>query len=373
MRQQIAQSTRPLIVHLIHRLAVGGLENGLVNLINATQAEVRHAVICVTDFTSYRERLDPSVAVVALNKRPGKDLTWYGTLRRALATLQPHILHTRNFGTLEGCVVAAAAGVRHRVHGEHGWDMPDPYGTSRKRFVLRRLADPFVSHYVAVSQDLAAWLVGRIGLKSDKVTQIYNGVDCTRFTPVPRDGRPTVTIGTVMGQFRPVKDPLNLVRAYLALRSDPALASVARLRIVGDGPLREEIATLLLDGGVVPEEVLVGPRGDVETLLRDLDVYVLPSLNEGISNTILEAMASGLPVVATNVGGNKELVVDGVTGSLVPASDSASLAAALGRYCKEPELRRVHGAAARERAVAHFSMESMTRGYLRVYEQLLGS
>jgi sugar transferase (PEP-CTERM/EpsH1 system associated) len=372
LRQHVAHSARPLVVHLIHRLAVGGLENGLVNLINATSAEVRHGVICVTDFTSYAERLDPSVPVVALNKRAGKDLKWYGTLRRALATLQPDILHTRNFGTLEGCVVAAAAGVRRRVHGEHGWDMPDPYGTSRKRLVLRRLADPFVSRYIAVSQDLAAWLVGRIGLESDKVTQVYNGVDCTRFSPVPRDGRATVTIGTVIGQFRPVKDPLNLVRAYLALRADPALAAVARLRIVGDGPLREQIATLLLDGGVAPEEVLVGTRRDVEAFLREIDVYVLPSLNEGISNTILEAMASGLPVVATNVGGNKELVVDGVTGSLVPPVDSVSLAAALGRYCNEPELRRAHGAAARDRALGHFSMESMARAYLHVYEQLLG-
>jgi glycosyltransferase involved in cell wall biosynthesis len=103
-----------------------------------------------------------------------------------------------------------------------------------------------------------------------------------------------------------------------------------------------------------------------------MDLFVLSSLNEGISNTILEAMASGLPVVATKVGGNDELVRDGETGLLVPAGDPAALAAALRRYLREPALREAHSRAARAHALADFSMEAMVRGYLDVYDGLLG-
>ena len=117
---------------------------------------------------------------------------------------------------------------------------------------------------------------------------------------------------------------------------------------------------------------LPGRRDDVAAILPEFDVFVLPSLNEGISNTILESMASGLPVIATNAGGNPELVADGETGILVSPSDAEELANALRRYAEDPSLAAKHGARGRERAEQEFSVDRMIAGYLEVYDELTG-
>jgi glycosyltransferase involved in cell wall biosynthesis len=137
--------------------------------------------------------------------------------------------------------------------------------------------------------------------------------------------------------MQPVKDPLNLVRAFLRLRElAPAERARLRLVLVGDGPLRAEAEALLAAAGARGQAWLAGARDDVPELLQGMDVFVLPSIAEGISNTILEAMACGLPVVATRVGGNAELVAAGETGQLVPASDPEALAQAMLAYAREP-------------------------------------
>ena len=134
-----------------------------------------------------------------------------------------------------------------------------------------------------------------------------------------------------------VKDPMNLVEAFLAMRRErPDLAARARLAMVGDGPLRGRAEERLREERAFDAAWLPGARGDVAESLRGFDLFVLPSKAEGISNTILEAMATGLPVVATRVGGNPELVVEGKTGTLVPSSDPAALAGAIARYAGSP-------------------------------------
>jgi glycosyltransferase involved in cell wall biosynthesis len=171
----------------------------------------------------------------------------------------------------------------------------------------------------------------------------------------------------------PVKNQLALVDSFLRLLSserDPA-AQRLRLVLVGDGKLRREAHRMLAQGGAEHLAWLPGDREDVSALLRGLDLFVLPSLAEGISNTILEAMAGGLPVVATRVGGNPELVDDGVTGALVPPGDPAALEQAITRYLASPETMLAHGRAGREKVEARFSMKSMVDGYLAVYDEVL--
>ena len=126
-------SDAPLIVHIIFRLDVGGMENGLVNLINGMPANrYRHAIVCLKDYTDFRSRLQRAdVALYALNKKDGKDLLLYYRVWRLLRTLRPDIVHTRNLGTIDMLFPAALAGVRSRVHGEHGWDMVDLHGENR--------------------------------------------------------------------------------------------------------------------------------------------------------------------------------------------------------------------------------------------------
>jgi sugar transferase (PEP-CTERM/EpsH1 system associated) len=374
----------PLVVHIIYRLDVGGMENGLVNLINHMPAErYRHAIVCLDQYTDFRLRLRRSdVACYALHKRPGKDLALYLRLWRLLRRLRPEIVHTRNLAALDSLVPAAFAGARYRVHGEHGRDVIDIDGNSRKYTLLRRALRPFAHRYIALSLDLEGWLRERIGITPEKLVHICNGVDMGWFQPTGGIRAPlpvagfagpeTFVIGSVL-RLEPVKDPMNLVRAFVHLLSRwPRLRERARLVLVGNGPLYTEAERELEHAGVRRLAWLPGTRNDVAQLLRGFDAFALPSLAEGISNTILEAMASGLPVVATNVGGNSELVLDGETGLLVPRSDPEALAHALRRYIGDPELAARHGRAGRERVEREFSLEAMMRRYLAVYDDLLG-
>ncbi len=375
----------PLVVHIIHRLAVGGLENGLVNLINHMPPEYyRHAIVCLTDSTDFRDRIQrPDVPIIALHKRAGQDFGVYIRLWKIVRSLCPDIVHTRNLSGLEYLIPAALARIPGCIHGEHGRDMYDLDGLNVKYNLLRKVLRPLVQHYIAVSAELANWLVCKIGVHDDRVTHIYNGVDTQRFYP-RTDPRPalgpegfappgTLIVGTV-GRMQAVKDQLTLVRAFLHLLvTEPGARDRIRLVMIGDGPLLEAARQLLRAADAEHLAWLPGERADIPDMMRGLDLFVLPSLREGISNTILEAMASGLPVVATRVGGNPELVEEGRTGMLVPPADPVAMAEAIRTYLADPEKRIRHGQAGRKRAEARFSMEAMVNGYLAVYDAVLNN
>lgn len=373
----------PLIVHVIYHLAVGGLENGLVNLINRLPRErFRHAIICLTDFTDFRNRIqNPDIKVFVLHKRPGKDLRIYRELWKLFRQLRPDIVHTRNLATLEAQLPALLAGVPHRVHGEHGRDISDLDGASRKYQLMRRLFSPLVQRYIALSLDLEHYLLGPVGIPASKITHICNGVDTEKFRPAGQQRRgvlpenfstaDSIVIGTV-GRMESVKDQINLANAFIRLvNGHPEGGEHLRLIMIGDGALREPALSLLEAAGLGDIVWLPGERDNVPELLAAMDVFVLPSLAEGISNTILEAMATGLPIVATNVGGNSELLVDGTTGFLVPRSNPDALAAAIRRYADDPDLRLGHGVSARRRCESKFSINIMVKNYQVLYEALL--
>ena len=359
------------IVHVLHSLGVGGTENGVVNLINALGGEFRHTIVSMTTRGVLADRLGGAVDVHPLGKRPGLDLGATVRLTRVLRRLRPDIVHSRNWGALDAVPAARLARVPVLIHGEHGWEASDPRGTSRRRNRLRRLFSPLVWRFTTVSRDLERWLTTTVGIPPAKIVTIVNGVDAGRFADSSRSearkmlGIPDdrVVIGTV-GRLNPVKDQGTLLEAFARLESGPGDLALV---LIGDGPsanhLRERAGRRDLAGRVH----FAGRRGDVALLLRGLDVFTLPSLNEGISNTILEAMASGLPVVATRVGGNGELVEEAVTGSLVPVGDPAALAHALSAYVGDPHLRALHGKAGRQRAVEVFGLDRMVEGYRRLY------
>lgn len=374
-----------LIAHVVYRLDVGGLENGLVNLINRMQGDrYRHAIVCLTHYTDFRERIQKKVPVFAMEKREGKDPSLYFRLWRLFRSLQPDIVHTRNLATLEAQLPAFLAGVRYRIHGEHGRDVHDLDNMSRKYRLLRAAFRPLVQRYIPLSRDLQHYLVNDVGVAARKIVPICNGVDADLFraasdrvdrrTLLPHgfgDGDALV-IGTV-GRLEAVKDQVTLARAFIELASShPADRRRLRLVIVGDGSLREKVESEIAGAGLEDQVWFPGKRDDIPQLLRSFDVFVLPSLGEGISNTILEAMATGLPVVATDVGGNGELVRVGDTGFLVPRADPVAMAEALGRYLEDSALRVAHGRSARERVEQEFSIDRMVDRYTRVYDGLLG-
>lgn len=368
-----------LICHVIYRLDFGGLENGLVNLINRLPTDrFRHVVICLTYASEFRDRIQrDDVAIFELHKRAGKDIRTYGRLWRLVREIHPDIVHTRNISTIDMLAVARLAGIRRLVHSEHGRDFVELAGDHRKYNVLRQLSRLFARRYITVSKELAVWLHETAGVPPQRITAIHNGVDTERFQPAakPPDFLPdgftdddTIVIGTI-GRMAPIKDQLNLAQAFvLLLKTEPFLRDRMRLVLVGDGEMRGEIETLLNDAGATDQSWLPGYRDDTDRFYQSLDLFVLPSRREGISNTILEAMASGLPVVATRVGGNPEIVEDRVSGTLVPPENPQALADALLAYLREPALLARHGQAGRERALRDFSMQAMVDAYTRVYE-----
>jgi len=373
---------RPLIAHVVYRFDVGGLENGVVNLINQLPREsYRHAVVALTEVTDFSERIRrDDVAFVALNKRPGHGVRLFPKLFRLFRDLQPAVVHTRNLAALEASIPAWLAGVPVRIHGEHGRDMGDLDGSSRKYQRIRRLYRPFIGHYVALSKDLEQYLGRDVGVESARIAQIYNGVDTVRFSPAP-NGRAKIEgcpftdedlwlVGTV-GRLQQVKDQVTLAEAFVrAIKRDPAKTQL-RLVMIGDGPLRARVEKVLDQAGMRKLAWLPGARDDVPEILRGLDCFALPSLAEGISNTILEAMACGLPVVATRVGGNPELIEEGSTGRLVPQANAEALAGALFHYYDDPVLARSHGRAGRKLILQRFSLDRMVSDYLSLYDGLL--
>jgi sugar transferase (PEP-CTERM/EpsH1 system associated) len=373
----------PLIAHVILRLAVGGMENGMVNLINRTPpGRYRHAVICLDDADDFKHRItQPGVNIIELGKKPGKDFGAYGRLWRALRRLNPAVVHTRNLPAIDMVVPAYFSGRRHIVHGEHGRDMLEIAGDNRKYNLVRKLVSPFVDQYITVSRDLESWLGGTVGIAPRKITQIYNGVDCARFHPPAgrREAPPvenfagedSIIIGTV-GRMEDVKDQITLATAFIALHQIAGRhADRIRLMMIGDGGLRPRAQAMLTDAGLENQVWLPGDRNDIPGLLRAMDLFVLPSRNEGISNTILEAMACGLPVIATAVGGNVELVTEGETGALIPPGDPQALAQTLKQYLDEPRLITHQGKAARTRAENLFDLDVMVKNYLSVYDDIL--
>lgn len=368
---------RPLIAHVLHRLDYGGLENGVVNIINGLPTDhFRHAVIALTTVSDFRLRIHSrDVSVHMLEKQPGKDLGVYVRLFRLLRSLRPTIVHTRNLSAIEGSLVARLAGVPYRIHGEHGWDIFDPEGSSRKYRTLRRVLNPAIDRFIAVSQEIENWLISGVGIRAEKIVRICNGVDTERFAPrarrarelLPAGGFPPhcVVVGSVL-RFSAIKDPLNLVEAFIEARRAPGAAAL-RLVMIGDGALRQEAQDRLMAAGLAADAWLPGSRDDIPELMREFDLFVLGSRREGISNTVLEAMATGLPVVATATGGNRELVEHDVTGRLVQPASSAELARALLHYSGDGALREEQGRRARRRVLAEFSLSRMLADYEALY------
>jgi sugar transferase (PEP-CTERM/EpsH1 system associated) len=371
---------RPLIVHVVYRFDVGGLENGLVNLINRLPtAAWRHAVLSLTEVSpSFAARVTrDDVTYLELRKGPGHLFGHFGTLRMMLRKLSPAIVHTRNLAALEASVPALLAGVRSRIHGEHGRDASDPDGLRRRYRWVRRAYSPLITRYVALSADLDHYLHVRVGIARERIVRIHNGVDTQRFRPAGAAGQPAAgcpftgerhwLIGAV-GRMDAIKDHVNLARAFVqALRINPAAARDLRMVIVGDGPTREQTQQILAQAGLAELAWFTGERSDVADLMRSFDCFVLPSRGEGISNTILEAMATALPVVATRVGGNAELVEDGLTGRLVPPADPQALALAILDYHAHRATVSRHGSAGRSRVERSFSLDGMVRRYHELY------
>ena len=378
--------TTPLVAHIIYALGTGGLENGLINIINRTPPDrYRHVIICLTNADDFANRITlPGVQVIQLHKPAGQNFRVFWDLWKTLRTLRPDVVHTRNLASLEMQLVTLLMPGIKRVHGEHGRDIHDLDGTNKKYNLLRKAMQPFVHRYIAVSRDLLQWLKHTVAIPEKKVRQIYNGVDAGKFSPRQDDAQlgdlappgllpeNAVVVGTV-GRLAEVKNQQLLIEAvgYLFTKR-PILRGTLRLVLVGDGPLKLQLVDRVKQLGLSDVVWFSGDRNDVPVLMQLMDIFILPSLAEGISNTLLEAMASGLPVIATSVGGNVELIEEGVNGRLVPVNNVVAMADALAELVDDPTLRQSMGEKGLALVRTTFNWEKTVAGYLAVYDTLLG-
>ncbi len=375
------------IVHVIHHLVIGGMENGIVNLINRMPKErFQHTVVCIEDYSDFRERIQvEGVQVIALHRSEIGVWQVRYKLFKLFRALRPDIVHSRNMSGLDAILPARLAGVRCCIHGEHGRDVDDLHGTHYKFKLLRRLHSPLVSHYITVSNELKQYLVDDVQISAKRVTQILNGVDVDKFAPpqavddIRRQfdevsshivSGQRVIIGAV-GRLQKVKNYALLINAFSKLLEKGHFKEKLSLVVVGDGPERQNLMDLSIELGVNENVWFAGASSNVSELLQLMNVFVLSSVAEGISNTILEAMATGLPVIATAVGGNVELVRDGETGFLVESDHLDSMAQALQRVCENDELRERQASLARQCAVSEYSLDTMVAHYQDTYEGLL--
>ncbi|MBH1961481.1 MAG: TIGR03088 family PEP-CTERM/XrtA system glycosyltransferase [Rhodocyclales bacterium] len=370
------------IVHLVYRFSTGGLENVIVQLVNGLPStQFRHTVVAISDVdATFAKRItQPNVEVIALHKPPGQPFRLYPKMYRLLRRLQADVLHSCNLAAMEFAPIAALARVPLRVHAEHGWDVGELDGHNRRYRFLRQLLKPFVHEFIAVAEPQRRYLQNSIGVASKHLHVIPNGVDTERFHPRRDDdalpagfpfqrGKHWV-IGTI-GRQAAVKNPLLLVDSFIQLiQSQAPDTHTLRLVMVGDGPLHESIVQRIAEANVADKVWLAGVRADIPELLRAMDCFVLPSLSEATSCTLQEAMATALPIIATQVGGNAALLDDGRYGSLVPSENVTALAAEM---LKQYSLREKQAnLAARESIVEQYGLSAVLARYDNVFSRAL--
>jgi len=368
------------ILHVVDSVAVGGLQNGLANLIERMDAERFQHVICAmrpVGTTNAQQFSASRARVMSLSKQESEARFQIQALARTIRQVKPDIVHTRNWGTTEAAVAARYVGGCPRIHGEHGIDWDTTEKEPLRRILLRRLAFQLADCVLSVSHKLRDLHAHRTGFPAGKITVIHNGVDRQRFSP---DGSARARvrrqwgldddefcIGCV-GNLIPVKDQMTLLQAMDGFAQS---GRPWRLAIVGDGPELPNLAAFVKSRAAWRDRVLfLGRSSHIPELLNAMDVYVLPSLTEGISNSLLEAMATGLPVVVSATGGNPEVVLEGESGLFFPVGDVPHLTECLLKLDANRDLCVRLGEQALRRVREEFSIDSMVRKYEDVYESL---
>lgn len=362
------------IAHVVESLDIGGLEHVVVALAAAQGArghEVR--IVCLWRRGALAERAEAAgVPVECCEKKPGLDGQALRRMRTLLREFGADVLHTHNPMAHYYAVAAALGlGIPRVLNSRHGMGSGE---LSARREKLYRLALLATDHAVSVCDAARRRFVAHGVMPARKASVVRNGIDLSRFVPRNPDAGSTlrtalglpdevVLFGTV-GRLNEAKQQdrlLTAVRTLVDLRVPAALV------IVGDGERRAALEAQSDSLGLGECVRLLGARSDVPDLLAAMDVFVLPSRTEGYSLALVEASAAALPIIATDVGGNAEIVKDGVTGVIVPAGDDERLVNAMRELALDAPRRASLGSQARAWALREGSLDAMCDGYERLY------
>lgn len=364
------------VLNVVLSTATGGMENVIYNLVSAHNPDrLKLQVACLESIGPLSDKLKAKGVSTDLipQMTPGISMVYPSALIRRIRNSGCQIVHTHSGCWAKVAIACAWIPTVKLVYTDHGRAFPE----IRDRIFWDRISVKFTDKVVAVGEPLRDYLINIVRLPATKVMTIRNGIDTERFAPSKSTRElvrmdlgysPDQVVIAIVARLAPVKNHRLLINSFAALsKSHPA----ARLLIIGDGELRGELerqaATLALGDRIK----FTGDRNDVDQLLTGADIATLSSLSEGISLTLLEAMAAGLPVIATNVGGNPTIISEGREGFLVPVETSA-YAAALARLLDSESLRTSLGRAARETVIRNWSVHQMAAQYEELYAELVG-
>jgi len=361
------------ILHVVHGLGRGGLENGVVNLVNGLpRGEFEQCICCLDGRGEMADRVARDVPIQVLGRRR-HDVGLPSRLARVISAWRPDLIHCRNWNTWLDTVLA------HRLSGCRGsliWSFhgfADGHWFPRRRRLVSRLLSLVTDQLFAVCRDSAERFARLCAIPPTRFDVLYNGVDCTRFAPVPERTALRRRLGfdddelviLTVASLTPVKGHDQL----LAAAARAVAADLRRLRFLwlGEGAERQALQRRIDELGLGGHVQMPGGSDRVSQFLAASDLFVLPSRLEGMSNAILEAMASGLPVVANAVGGNPELVEHGHVGLLCAPGDVDAMTNALLHLIGNDAERSEMGRLARRRAEQIFSLEAMLQRYADFY------
>ncbi len=377
----------PTIAHVLHRMHVAGAEVLAAALCRTLRHRFRFVVLCLDDLGPLGQQLAAEgIPVECLHRRPGIDWPLARRLRQACRQHRVDLLHAHQYTPFfyAACSRTLLAGLQRRrvplLFTEHGRHYPDI--RKRRRVLANRLLLCRGDRVTAVGDFVKQALITNEGIAASRIDVIHNGIDPDAFThalPAARlaarqriraDLRisPDQPVLLHVARFHPVKDHATCVCAFAQLH---AAMPDAVLLLAGDGEQRQAIEQRAADLGVNPSIRFLGVRHDVADLMAAADAFVLSSLSEGLSVTLLEAMAAGLPIAATDVGGNGEVVEHHVTGLLSPRGDAQQLARHMLHLLRDPALARAMGQAGRDRLLAHFTQQRMHDAYADLYQRML--
>lgn len=369
--RSITLETRPLsVVHLVNTLNTGGLERVVLDLVrHANRSRVSVQVACLAESGELHDAfVAEGVTPRSLRLNSGSLVSKAIRLAKYLRETRVDVLHTHNSGPhVLGSMASVFARVPVLVHTKHGRNYVD----RPKAVLANRLASHLSSKIVAVSRDAAEVARTIEKVPERLVTVVHNGVDLDAFgkrRPECGDGRSTRAIH--VARLNRVKDQATLLRASRIV-ADQRIDFT--LDIIGDGPARSDLERLHRELRLEGRVNFLGMRSDVADLLTQADFFVLSSISEGISLTLLEAMAAELAIVATDVGGNREVVDHHETGLLVPSGNPEQLAAAMLEVIRNPATCRLWGAAGRKKVESQFNIRRVVEEYQTLYANLWAS
>lgn len=367
------------MAYVVNSLNPGGTERLVIEMSCTFQSIFDVSVICLDRPGLWAAELrERGVPVHCLWRQPGLDLGMAWKLAAHCRTHDVRLIHAHQ------CTPWFYAALSRLIHTrprllleEHGRFFPEIRNRARE-LVNRLLINRLTQSFVAVSQDIKSRLVEFEGVPSARIAVLYNGV---RAEPLLAGheraalraqlgfGPEAFIVGTV-GRFDPIKNLPLLVRCLANVRrEDTGIEGL----LIGDGPEFAAISKQLASCSLADCVRLTGFRSDARTLVQCMDLFVLPSFSEGTSVALLEAMAGGVPVIVTAVGGNPELVLDGATGWVVRSDDEAAMTAAIIAARRDRGRREAYARAARQRFAESFEFDAMIANYRKVYASLLES